>query len=249
VPPQGPPPAQVSVADLLLQLTPRAWVTPTITAVLVLCFVACLAVGMSPLSPSAQDLLRVGGSWGPAVAGGQPWRLFTATLLHAGVLHLGFNLYAFYSAGVFAERLFGNLALLFIYWMSGLGASLLSVVIHPQSISVGASGAIFGVYGALLAFMLLHRGVIPRELLIRQRNSLLSFVVMNVFVGLSVPNVDLAGHAGGLLTGLLVGAGMTRDLLDPSKSRTRRVIATLVAAVLMTGVTVLVLTNLQTVRD
>lgn len=211
------------VAGLLEAATPRAWVTPSIGAILVACFVGEVALGAHPFEPTTAQLLRAGAGFGPMLVEGQWWRLLTSTLLHGGVVHLGFNLWAFWSAGRFAERIFGNLAFAALYLLSGLGGSLLSTALHPLAVSVGASGAIFGVYGALLAFALTHRGVFPPEVLRQQRNSLAAFLLYNVVFALTDRRIDLAGHAGGLLTGLAAGWLLQRDLLRPSEHVRRRV--------------------------
>ncbi|HSB20258.1 MAG TPA: rhomboid family intramembrane serine protease [Anaeromyxobacteraceae bacterium] len=211
------------VAGLLRAATPRAWVTPAIVAVLIACFAGEVALGVHPLEPTTEQLLRAGAGFGPMLVEGQWWRLLTSTLLHGGLVHLGFNLWALWSAGQFTERIFGNLAFAALYLLSALGGSLLSAALHPLVVSVGASGAIFGVYGALLAFVLTHRGVFPPEILRQQRNSLAAFLLYNVVFGLADPRIDLAGHAGGLLTGLAAGWLLRRDLRRPSEHVRRRV--------------------------
>lgn len=205
----------MTVEELLRRITPRAWVTPTITVVLVACFALSAIFGASPLNPTAQQLLDVGADFGPFVVNGQWWRLITATLLHAGLVHLAFNLWAFWNAGQFAERIFGNLAFLAIYWLSAVGGELASLGWNPMGVGVGASGAVFGVYGALLAFVMLHRGVLPTEYLAAQRNSLFAFIGYNVVFSFMQSNINLAAHAGGLATGFCAGAVLGRDLLDP----------------------------------
>ncbi|HET6924069.1 MAG TPA: rhomboid family intramembrane serine protease, partial [Anaeromyxobacteraceae bacterium] len=179
--------------------------TPAITGILVACFAGELALGVDPISPTSEQLFRVGGGFGPNLARGEWWRLLSSTLLHAGLVHLGFNLWAFWSAGRFAERIFGNLSFAVLYLLSALGGSLLSTAVHPLAVSVGASGAIFGVYGALLAFALTHRGVFPPEVLRQQRNGLAGFLLYNVAFSFADRRIDLAGHAGGLLVGLAAG--------------------------------------------
>jgi rhomboid protease GluP len=235
--PADPQPGRASeVAGLLRAATPRAWVTPAIVAVLIACFAGEVALGVHPLEPTTEQLLRVGAGFGPMLVEGQWWRLLTSTLLHGGLVHLGFNLWALWSAGQFTERIFGNLAFAALYLLSALGGSLLSTALHPLVVSVGASGAIFGVYGALLAFVLTHRGVFPPEVLRQQRNSLAAFLLYNVAFGLADPRIDLAGHAGGLLTGLAAGWLLRRDLRRPSDHVRRRVQGAAALALLLAAV-------------
>lgn len=221
-PPDPQPDRASEVAGLLRSATPRAWVTPAIVVVLIACFAGEVALGADPLEPTTEELLRLGAGFGPLLVEGQWWRLLSSTLLHGGLIHLGFNLWALWSAGQFTERIFGNLAFAALYLLSALGGSLLSTALHPLVVSVGASGAIFGVYGALLAFALTHRGVFPPAILRQQRNSLAAFLVYNVAFGLADPRIDLAGHAGGLLTGLAAGWLLRRDLRRPSEHVRRR---------------------------
>lgn len=221
----GPP--GLTVGALLRQVTPVAWVTPALTVLLVGTFLASALLGVDPVRPTAQQLLAVGGGFGPLLAEGQWWRLLSATVLHAGLMHLAFNLWALWNGGQFAERVFGNTGFLALYLLSGLGSSLLSATVKPVAVSVGASGAIFGIFGALFAFVLLHRGVFPPEFLREQRNSLLGFVGYNVLFGFfMVPNIDLSGHVGGFLIGMAAGAVLQRDLLHPKAHRARRVLGT-----------------------
>lgn len=233
-PPPGPPPDRArEIAALLFAATPRAWVTPAITGILVACFAGELTLGVNAVSPTTEQLFRAGAGFGPMLLRGEWWRLLSSTVLHAGLIHLGFNLWALWAAGRFAERIFGNLSFAALYLLSALGGSLLSTAFHPLAVSVGASGAIFGVYGALLAFVLTHRGVFPPEVLRRQRNSLVAFVLYNVAFGLADPRIDLAGHAGGLVTGMAAGWLLRRDLNRPSADVRRRIGGAVVLAVLL----------------
>jgi rhomboid protease GluP len=215
-----PPP---TVEEVLGAATPRAWVTPTITGVLVACFAGSMALGVDPFSPTAGQLLKAGASFGPLILEGQWWRIFTASLLHGGIAHLAFNLWALWSAGRLTERLYGNSAFLGIYLLSAVGAGLLSVLVKPLVVSVGASGAIFGVYGALLTFVLTHQGIIPKEVLLQQRKSLFAFLFYNLAFALTNSSIDIAGHVGGLLTGMAAGWLLRRDLQHPADGRSQRV--------------------------
>lgn len=212
----------MTIAELLRIITPRAWVTPAIASLIVVGFVVEIALGVSATNPTGLELHKAGADFGPSVYEGQWWRIVTSMFLHAGILHIAFNLWAFWNIGLFTERVFGNVAFAALYLLSGVGGSLASLMWNPMSIAVGASGAIFGVYGALLAFVLTHRGVLPMEFLARQRNSLLAFLGYNVFFSLSQKNVDMAAHAGGFVTGLVCGGVLSRDLLNPGAKKAKR---------------------------
>lgn len=232
--PKGDQPAEHSAEGVLLAAAGGAWVTPAISALLLACFAGSIALGVHPLSPTTEQLLRAGGSFGPMLVGGEWWRLLSAELLHAGIVHLAFNLWALWGAGQFAERMYGKAGFLAVYLLSAVGATLLSVAVAPLAVSVGASGAIFGVYGALLAFAWSGHSLLPREFLKRQRGSLLAFLGYNVLFALVDRRVDAAGHAGGLAVGIALGLLLRRDLRDPRDGAARRVGA-VVAMVALLG--------------
>lgn len=237
----------VTVQELLHRITPRAWATPTLMALIVVGFGVEIALGVSPTQPTSAQLLRAGGTYGPFFAEGQWWRAVTALFLHAGPLHLAFNLWAFWSAGQLTERLFGNRVFILLYFLSGIGGSLTSLSWNPMVISVGASGAIFGVYGSLFAFMLLHRGVLPVEYLNRQRNGILVFVGYNVIFGLLQKGTDMAAHGGGFVVGALAASVLSRDLRRPFAHATRRALIAAGFVLLLVVAGVLVRARLLTV--
>lgn len=231
----------ITVGDLLRTITPTAWVTPLIAALIVIAFVGELAMGVPLVGPTAAQLLAVGGNFGPLFVEGQWWRPLSSIFVHAGILHIAFNLWAFWNAGVLTERIFGNAAFLVLYFLGGFGGALASLVAHPFTVSVGASGAVFGVYGALLAFAALHRGVFPPTFLTQQRNSILGFLGYNIVFGLAQHNTDMAAHAGGFVIGMAAGAVLGRDVLRPREHVVRR----LASAV---GLTALLLITAGVVR-
>jgi len=209
----------VTFAEALHGATPTVWVTPAILVVNVLVFVAMVATGVSPTGPSPIELLKWGADFGPAtVAGGEWWRVVTAAFVHVGVLHLAFNMYAFWGAGAMAERLYGNVAVLILYLVAVVAGSLVSILWAPEAVSAGASGAVFGVYGALLAFVLRARADFPMAVLDPLRNSVLGFIAYNLFFGLTMPHISNSAHLGGLVTGLAAGGLLGRDLRAPAEA-------------------------------
>jgi rhomboid protease GluP len=203
-----------SVADfqqMLVKFTPRAYVTPTIVGLNVLVFVLMAASGVHVVSPTIDNLLDWGANYGPKTANGQWWRLLTSTFVHVGFIHLLFNMWALWGTGHLVERLFGNAGFAVLYLLSGLFGSLASCFWHPMLVSAGASGAVFGVYGALLGFLARRPHAIPAEALARLRNSGLAFLGYNLFYGLTQPNIDMAAHLGGLAAGFLSGAVLSRQ--------------------------------------
>lgn len=196
----------------LMELTPKTFVTPTIVAANVAVFVVMVACGVGFLNPDTESLVRWGANYGPGTTGGQWWRLFTSAFLHIGAIHLAFNMYVLWSAGHFVERLVGNVGFVVLYVISGLTGSLASVAWNPFVVSAGASGAIFGVFGALLGFVLLRRDSIPMHALAALRNSVLTFLAYNVFIGLAIPQIDMMAHLGGLAGGFVCGLLMSQRL-------------------------------------
>ncbi|HEY3522635.1 MAG TPA: rhomboid family intramembrane serine protease [Candidatus Limnocylindrales bacterium] len=144
-----------------------------------------------------------------AVAAGEYWRLFTVTLVHAppdfGYLHLFFNMYALYLAGPIVERLYGRLVFGGFYVLCAVGASIASFVFGSDVPSVGASGAIFGLFGVILAASRIHHPMLDRQgrALVGQLGTL---IVLNLVIGFAMSSsVDNFAHVGGLLSGLWLG--------------------------------------------
>ena len=157
-------------------------------------------------------LLRYGAMEALHIAAGDYWRLLTAIFLHSGMVHLGFNCVGLFIFGQQIEQLYGRSRFLLIYVVSGLAGSVasysLNISLAPHSIGVGASGAIFGLLGALAAFFLYHRDKLGR--LGRQSlNGLLVLAAVNLFFGFVISGVDNYAHIGGLVAGALLGVSLS----------------------------------------
>lgn len=196
----------------LHRATPRVLVTPAIVAVNVLVFVAMVASGVSLVAPSPQDVLPWGANFGPLTLGGEWWRLLTSMFLHYGIIHLAFNMWVLWDVGKLVERLVGNVGFLLMYLFSGVMGSLASLAWHPVAVGAGASGAVFGVIGALAGFLALRRDSVPPHVLRSLRSSLGAFLFYNLVLGLAVPAIDLSAHAGGFAAGAVCGLIMSRPL-------------------------------------
>ena len=149
-------------------------------------------------------LIAFGAKDNDLILQGQYWRFVTPIFLHANLLHLGLNMLNLAVLGVFLERLVGHIRFLLIYVTTGIVSIIASFYFMPQEISVGASGAIFGLVGAYSVFVLMHRrafrkGGIPALLW------LIIVIAGNLSIGFFVPNVDNYAHLGGLLSGCLLG--------------------------------------------
>ncbi|MEM7482215.1 MAG: rhomboid family intramembrane serine protease [Acidobacteriota bacterium] len=154
-------------------------------------------------------LFQLGANFGPLVAEGQLWRLFTSMFLHGGILHLAVNAWALYQLGALVEIWMGKGRLALVYLATGLAGSLASVLwnlfgqAEPRP-SVGASGAIFGLLGTLIAFLVRRRDRLRPEAKSLLLN--LSFwAAINIFFGLNVDVIDNAAHMGGMITGFAIG--------------------------------------------
>ena len=148
-----------------------------------------------------------------AVAAGEYWRLLTVTLVHGSpepgffipsLAHLFFNMYALYLVGPIVERWYGPVRFLLFYVLCAAGGSIASFVFGSEAASVGASGAIFGLFGLLLASNRIHRPVDRQSRMLVQQLGFL--ILINILFGFAIPNIDNAAHIGGLLTGLWIGA-------------------------------------------
>jgi rhomboid protease GluP len=213
----------VTFDQALRAATPVVWVTPAIVAINVAVFVAMVVTGVSPISPTAEDLFKWGADYGPAVVlDGQWWRLATSAFVHIGALHIALNMYVFWGAGVLVERLYGNAAFLILYLFAALGGSLVSTLWSPLSVSAGASGAVFGVCGAILAYVRIAGREFPVEVVAGLRKGAVGFVVYNVLFGLMVPNISNSAHLGGLASGFVAGLLLARDLQAPRDAETQR---------------------------
>jgi membrane associated rhomboid family serine protease len=201
-------------------------VTATLLAINVVVYVAMLATGVTFTTNG--PLIRWGADFGPLTLTTQPWRLLTSTFVHGGLLHVGFNMWCFWQLGMMCERIFRRWQYLVIYLMTGIAASMASVMMHPQIVSIGASGAIFGICGALIPALYFGRLPLPPAAVRATLRSLVIFVAVNLFFGL-LPFIDEFAHLGGLLFGLLTGAALSRTLLLPAERRAQAQIPIFIA--------------------
>ncbi|MFZ1916174.1 MAG: rhomboid family intramembrane serine protease [Terriglobales bacterium] len=230
---------RVEAAPWLRQQSTSMAVTQVIFGANVAVFIAMvLAFGASTLSgPAGPELVRVGANFGPYTVSGQWWRLLTCLFVHAGLLHIAFNMWCLWDLGRLAESLYGHWTLAALYLICGLSASLGSILWNPSVLSVGASGAIFGIVGALIASFYLGEFSLPRAALGGTLRSLLIFTGYNLFFGAVIARTDNAAHIGGLVMGLILGALIAR--FAPGRDDVMRRIAVLLAGVAIVAGTVL----------
>ena len=178
----------------------------------VLVYLGMIATGASFMNPTPQQAITWGADFGPLTLGGQGWRLLTACFVHFGLIHIGMNMFILWQVGQFTEKLYGNARYLLLYLLAGIGGNIAGLFYHPATVSAGASGAVFGVYGGLLAFLLIQRGVVPGAAAMSIAKSAGIFIAYNIIYGLASPQTDLTAHFGGLVTGFLVGCILARPL-------------------------------------
>lgn len=209
-------------------------VTQAFFGINVAVFLGMLFAGVSMLdNPSGRDLVHWGANFGPYTLSGQYWRLLTCVFVHGSLIHIALNMWCLWNLGTLAESLYGHWTFAVVYLLAGIGGSVGSIVWNPEVLSVGASGAIFGVAGAVIASVYLGEFSLPRGALAGTLRSVVMFVGYNLVFGAMVARVDNAAHIGGLITGLLLGALIAKGAPDPDNFGQR--LAVLALGLLLLG--------------
>ncbi len=200
----GKKPKQDDIVDMLNYLVPKGhhFATSIILDLNILIFLLMVFSGVHILSPNGMELLQWGANRRFETTGGEWWRLLTSMFLHGGIMHLFLNITGLVIAAIFVEPLLGRKNYFILYILSGLCGSVASIWWYPNTISVGASGAIFGLYGAILGLLLTN--AFPKG---GKKGILLMigiYVGINLLWGLT-GGIDNAAHIGGLLSGAIIG--------------------------------------------
>jgi rhomboid protease GluP len=200
----GKKPKQDDLVDMLNYLIPKGdhFATSIILDLNILVFLLMIFSGIHIISPNGIELLQWGANRRLETTGGEWWRLLTSMFLHGGIMHLFLNIYGLVIAAIFVEPLLGRKKYFILYFLSGLCGSLASIWWYPNTISVGASGAIFGLYGAILGLLLTN--AFPKE----GKKGI--FMMIGIYVGINLlwgltGGIDNAAHIGGLLSGAIIG--------------------------------------------
>ena len=168
-------------------------------------------LSQSLIAMDMQVLVDMGALFGPyTVLKGEWWRLLTAMFLHGGMTHLLMNMFSLYIVGRGAEMYFDTKSYLSIYFFSGVIGGLVSLYMHTVSVGVGASGAIFGIFGALAGFFLAHRDKIASHSKAFMKDFGI-IIAINLVIGLSIPSIDVSAHIGGLVVGFIGGFVLSKD--------------------------------------
>jgi membrane associated rhomboid family serine protease len=173
---------------------PEFSVTRVLVVINVLVYFAELAQGAG-INADSGSIFVNGALFGPAVAQGDWWRLFTAAFLHYGPIHLALNMLALWWLGQPVEAALGRARFLLLYVVAGLAGSAGALLLNPLSVTVGASGAIFGILGALLVLEYQVTGSLAGQAM--------TLIVINVAFSFAVSNISIGGHLGGLVAGIL----------------------------------------------
>ncbi|MEG1288379.1 MAG: rhomboid family intramembrane serine protease, partial [Bacilli bacterium] len=194
----------------------KIFITKSLIVVCIIMFTLMYIFGNG--STDTLTLLNFGANYGPLVKAGEIWRLLTCAFLHIGLTHLIVNMYSLYVIGNQVENFIGKIKFLIIFIVSAISGSLFSII-GGTSVSAGASGAIFGLLGALLYFGY-HYRLYLGEVLKRQ---IIPIIILNLIIGFVVPGIDISAHIGGLIGGYLItmalgleGKSTKKDMLNGS---------------------------------
>jgi rhomboid protease GluP len=214
--PVGTPPAPPVRRTSVLEVMP---VTSILVGLNIAVFVAMTLSGVSITSPQSMQLLKWGADFGPSTLRTQPWRILTSTYVHIGIIHIALNMWCLWNLGALAERVFDRWTYFLTYTVCGLAGSIVSLWLHPVRTGAGASGAIFGLAGALISALYLGKLPVHPRALKSTLKSLLSFAGYNLFFGSVVPGIDNSAHIGGLISGLALGAVLAPRLMASRETR------------------------------
>lgn len=199
-------------------------VTYALIAVIVAIYVWCLSIDYAVFGEwdaSPRISLYLGANWPPPIHGeGQWWRTLSSVFLHGGLLHLGFNAYALYVLGPMVERFSGSARYFILIVAAGLGGAIASLM-WSSAPSVGISGSIFGLVGALLGIIRKFQDDLPDKLAAGVRRGMIQIALINLGIGLVLPMIDNAAHIGGFVTGFVV-ASVMQSQLRPQKGSPQR---------------------------
>ena len=190
---------------------------PIVTYIIMaICIILFILMELSGGSTNSQTLLKYGANLDVLVKNGEYYRLFTCIFLHIGIMHLLCNMYSLYIIGREVENLFGKIKYIIIFILSGIFGSIMSLAFTHNTISAGASGAIFGLLGALLYFGMHYRTYLGEAI----KRSIIPIIVVNLIIGFFAEGIDLAAHIGGLVGGILLAMMVG----VPDKSKTKDII-------------------------
>lgn len=179
----------------------KYWVTWSIILLNLIMYGISSILSGNPFNMDINVLNMLGAKNNELITAGQYYRLVTCMFLHGSIIHIASNMYSLYCVGYLVEKVYGRAKYILIYLLSGIISSYVSFL-FSDAISIGASGAIFGVLGAVLVFSFRFKNRIGKELFI----NIMAVIVLNVFIGMSMTNIDNFAHIGGLVSGVIISA-------------------------------------------
>lgn len=182
------------------------WTRRTIVAYSLFAFNIIIFILMTFAGGSQNEstLLAFGAKTNDLINSGEVWRFVTPIFLHIGLLHLAFNSYALWIVGPQVEKLYGGARFLLLYVVTGIAGVAASYWYHPENVSAGASGAIFGLFGVLLVFSIKYRKTIPAFFSKALGKGMLQTLAINLAIGFLIPQIDTSAHVGGLVAGCVL---------------------------------------------
>jgi membrane associated rhomboid family serine protease/ribosomal protein L40E len=196
----------------LVQQVSNVSISYVLIAINVIVFILMVLSDVHLFEPTTESIYRWGADFGPASLGAEPWRLLSSMFVHIGIIHLALNMYVLSDIGPLIERLFGKMGFLALYLLSGIGGNLLSIYWSPATVSAGASGGIFGLFGGLLGLLLTQRSSFPSDFVQQHITSIIGFLAFNLFYGMTITGINNAAHMGGLATGFILVLALKPDL-------------------------------------
>ncbi len=209
-------------------------VTHAIFGINIAVFLGMALAGISITDPTILDLIRWGANTGELTLSGDWWRLVTCMFLHIGIIHIAVNMWCLWSLGAVCEGLYGSWTFAAVYLISGVSGSLASIAYHPHGVSAGASGAIFGIAGALISSYYFGEFSTSSSAVAGSLRSVVGFAAYNLIFGAMSGVTDNAAHVGGLIGGLVLGALIARTA-PHQDDLSRRVAVILFGAALVAG--------------
>lgn len=201
----------------LASKSPTTYVTYGLIFINVCMYIATAIYGGNWFEFDTKTLNSLGANFGPHTINGQYWRYFTSIFLHGSLVHMAINMQSLWYLGTQVERLYGTKHFLVLYVLCGLLGSAFSNLIDPTVVSVGASGAIFGIAAAYLVLLVKPSINIPKSLSSDLLYSAGFFLVYNLFYGFTKSGIDNGAHLGGAIGGLVFGYIMSRPIANESK--------------------------------
>ncbi|WMJ80799.1 rhomboid family intramembrane serine protease [Clostridium sp. MB40-C1] len=184
----------------------KSFITTLLIGINVLLYIVTAFLSGNVFDSDIRVLVFLGAKVNELIRQGEYYRLFTAMFLHGGLMHLVLNMYALHALGPLVEKIYGKVKYLIIYFVSGMISSIFSYL-FSSGVSIGASGAIFGLLGASLIFGIKMRDKVGKGMV----RNIIYVIGINVFIGVAMPNIDNFGHLGGLIGGSIISLVLWRD--------------------------------------